>query len=98
MRELSGANKARKAIHYSVVAILFIVVAIFVAPPDAERGEHAGKSRHFLLAMAMAALGLTTHVSALKSGAKGLLMALVLFAWLIVGGGAINYVIESVIA
>ncbi|HGV2831287.1 TPA: hypothetical protein ACNCHE_004403, partial [Escherichia coli] len=25
-------------------------------------------------------------------------MALVLFAWLIVGGGAINYVIQSVIA
>ncbi len=37
----------------------------------------------------MAALGLTTHVSALKkAGAKPLLMALVLFAWLIVGGGA----------
>ena len=53
----------------------------------------------FLLAMAMAALGLTTHVSALKkAGAKPLLMALVLFAWLIVGGGAINYVIQSVIA
>ena len=52
-----------------------------------------------LLAMAMAALGLTTHVSALKkAGAKPLLMALVLFAWLIVGGGAINYVIQSVIA
>ncbi len=51
----------------------------------------------FLLAMAMA-LGLTTHVSALKAGAKPLLMALVLFAWLIVGGGAINYVIQSVIA
>ncbi|WP_057696764.1 putative sulfate exporter family transporter [Escherichia coli] len=56
-------------------------------------------SSTFLLAMAMAALGLTTHVSALKkAGAKPLLMALVLFAWLIVGGGAINYVIQSVIA
>lgn len=44
-----------------------------------------------LLAMAMAALGLTTHVSALKkAGAKPLLMALVLFIWLIVGGGVIN--------
>ncbi len=52
----------------------------------------------FLLAMAMAALGLTTHVGAEKSRAKPLLMALVLFAWLIVGGGAINYVIQSVIA
>ena len=39
--------------------------------------------------MAMAAPGLTTHVSALKkAGAKLLLMALLLFVWLIVGGGA----------
>lgn len=51
-----------------------------------------------LLAMAMAALGLTTHVSALKAGAKPLLMALALFAWLIIGGGAINVLIHSLIA
>lgn len=51
-----------------------------------------------LLAMAMAALGLTTHVSALKkAGAKPLLMALALFAWLIIGG-AINVLIHSLIA
>lgn len=44
-----------------------------------------------LLAMAMAALGLTTHISALKNaGAKPLVMGLLLFIWLIVGGGAIN--------
>ncbi len=52
-----------------------------------------------LLAMAMAALGLTTHVSALKkAGAKPLLMALALFARLIIGGGAINVLIHSLIA
>jgi uncharacterized membrane protein YadS len=52
-----------------------------------------------LLAMAMAALGLTTHVSALKkAGAKPLLMALVLFIWLIVGGGAINLAVHSLMA
>ena len=40
-----------------------------------------------LLAMAMAALGLTTHVSALRqAGARPLLLALVLFAWLVGGG------------
>ena len=51
-----------------------------------------------LLAMAMAALGLTTHVSALKkAGAKPLLMALMLFVWLIVGGGAINFAIHHLI-
>jgi len=52
-----------------------------------------------LLAMAMAALGLTTHISALKNaGSKPLLMALVLFVWLIVGGGAINLLVHHLIA
>jgi uncharacterized integral membrane protein (TIGR00698 family) len=45
----------------------------------------------FLLAMAMAALGLTTHVSAIrKAGVKPLLLGLVLAFWLIVGGALIN--------
>jgi uncharacterized membrane protein YadS len=45
----------------------------------------------FVLAMAMAALGVTTHVSALRSaGVRPLVLAGVLFAWLIVGGVAIN--------
>ena len=52
-----------------------------------------------LLAMAMAALGVTTHVSALKkAGAKPLLMALMLFVWWIVGGGVINVAIHSLMA
>ncbi len=45
-----------------------------------------------LLAMAMAALGLSTHVSAIrKAGAKPLLLALILFGWLLVGGALINH-------
>jgi uncharacterized integral membrane protein (TIGR00698 family) len=45
----------------------------------------------FLLAMAMAALGLTTHVSAIrKAGARPLILATVLFAWLVIGGALIN--------
>jgi len=44
-----------------------------------------------LLAMAMAGLGLSTHVSAVrKAGFKPLALAAVLFAWLIFGGLAIN--------
>ncbi|WP_426806208.1 putative sulfate exporter family transporter, partial [Stenotrophomonas sp. SrG] len=44
-----------------------------------------------LLAMAMAALGLTTLVSALRrAGPKPLLLALLLFSWLLVGGLGIN--------
>ncbi len=44
-----------------------------------------------LLSMAMAALGLTTHVSAIRNaGARPLLLACVLFAWLVIGGALIN--------
>ena len=41
--------------------------------------------------MAMAALGLSTHVSAIrKAGIKPLLLASILFVWLVVGGALIN--------
>ena len=82
-------------------AILFIVVAVFNSfhlLPKSIVGILVTLDT-VLLAMAMAALGLTTHVSALKkAGAKPLLMALILFVWLIVGGGAINLVIHSLMA
>lgn len=44
-----------------------------------------------LLTMAMFALGLTTHLSAIKqAGVKPLILAAMMFVWLIVGGGLIN--------
>jgi len=44
-----------------------------------------------ILAMAMAALGVTTHVSAIRTaGFKPLALAALLFAWLVLGGAAIN--------
>ncbi|OHX22435.1 hypothetical protein BHL63_08845 [Xanthomonas alfalfae] len=44
-----------------------------------------------LLAMAMAGLGLTTHVSAIrKAGIRPLALAAILFAWLVCGGFALN--------
>ena len=51
-----------------------------------------------ILAMAMAALGVTTHVSAIRSaGIKPLALAASLFAWLIFGGGAINVVVSALL-
>lgn len=50
-----------------------------------------------LLAMAMAGLGLTTDIKAIRrAGLKPLMLASLLFAWLIVGGGALNYAITAV--
>lgn len=52
-----------------------------------------------LLAMAMAALGLTTHMSAIRrAGIKPLLLAGLLFCWLIAGGAAINHVVAKLFA
>ncbi len=51
-----------------------------------------------LLAMAMAALGLTTHFSALRqAGVKPLLLAAILFLWLIVGGAVINQAVQHLL-
>jgi uncharacterized integral membrane protein (TIGR00698 family) len=52
-----------------------------------------------ILAMAMAALGVTTHVSAIRTaGIKPLALAASLFAWLIFGGGAINLAVSAVLS
>ncbi len=52
-----------------------------------------------MLAMAMAALGLTTHVSAIRiAGIKPLALAAVLFAWLVCGGIAINIGVAALFA
>ena len=49
-----------------------------------------------VLAVAMAALGLTTRLSAMRSaGLAPLALGATLFAWLVVGGGAINAVVQA---
>jgi uncharacterized integral membrane protein (TIGR00698 family) len=49
-----------------------------------------------LLAMAMGALGLCTHIGAVRqAGFKPLLLAGMLFVWLIVGGGSINRLVAG---
>ncbi|WP_413726165.1 YeiH family putative sulfate export transporter [Sodalis sp. RH16] len=51
-----------------------------------------------MLAMAMAALGLTTHAGAIRqAGLKPILLATLLFIWLIIGGGAINQLVRHLI-
>ena len=50
---------------------------------------------NFLLALAMGALGLTTHLSAIaKAGIKPIQLAAILFIWLIFGGGLINMAVD----
>lgn len=50
----------------------------------------------FLLAMAMGALGLTTHASAIRrAGIKPLLLGALLFVWLVGGGALINSLVAA---
>ncbi|MER1975359.1 YeiH family protein [Pseudocitrobacter faecalis] len=102
VKQLAPAGSGQKSkITIPWFAALFIVVAIFNSfhlLPKAVVDVLVTLDT-VLLAMAMAALGLTTHVSALKkAGAKPMLMALVLFIWLIVGGGAINLAVHALMA
>jgi uncharacterized integral membrane protein (TIGR00698 family) len=53
----------------------------------------------FVLAMAMAALGVSTRVAAIRTaGIKPLMLAALLFAWLIFGGFAINAGVSALFA
>ena len=57
--------------------------------------HHAATARPGAGRGAMAALGLTTHVSALRrAGAAPLLLALLLFVWLLAGGLALTRAIN----
>ncbi len=54
---------------------------------------------NLLLAMAMAALGLTTRLRDLKrAGLRPLALGLLLFCWLVLGGGAINLLVHHLMA
>ena len=93
----SGDGKAAKlAIPW--FAFIFIAVVAFNSLGLLSGGVVAAITEFdtALLAMAMAALGLTTHMSAIRrAGIKPLLLAGLLFCWLIAGGAAINHVVAS---
>ena len=102
VKQLTPAvNGEKSKITIPWFAIMFILLAVFNSFHLLPKAvvEMLVTLDTVLLAMAMAALGVTTHVSALKkAGAKPLLMALMLFVWLIVGGGVINVAIHSLMA
>jgi uncharacterized integral membrane protein (TIGR00698 family) len=96
-----SAGKAEKsAITIPWFAVLFIAVAglnSFNLLPAA-LVRHLITADTWMLAMAMAALGLTTHISAVRqAGMKPILLATLLFVWLLVGGGAINQLVQHLL-
>lgn len=84
------AAQRRDQDHHSWFAVGFVLVAglnsLVSLPPALV--SHVNDLDTFLLAMAMAGLGLGTHLSAIRrAGLKPLLLAALLFAWLVLGGG-----------
>jgi len=97
IRGKRNASQARQPVTFPWFALLFIAVALFnslqllPAAVVATLNALAG----LLLAMAMAALGLTTRFSALReAGVKPLLLGALVFGWLIAGGGTINLLVQ----
>lgn len=88
-----NAGSAKQPLTFPWFALLFILVAAFNSLQlfPAIVISKINQLDNILLAMAMAALGLTTHISQLKNaGARPLVLGLLLFMWLILGGGLIN--------
>lgn len=77
--------------------IFILVVVLHTWIPMTASFEHSMVMLDdMLLTMAMFALGLTTHMSAIKqAGVKPLILGAIMFTWLIVGGGLINIGIAS---
>ncbi|WP_236849261.1 YeiH family putative sulfate export transporter [Chania multitudinisentens] len=99
-RGATGNASEKSAITIPWFAVLFIGVAglnsFNLLPATLVR--HVITADTWMLAMAMAALGLTTHLSAIRqAGVKPILLAALLFIWLIIGGGAINQLVQHLV-
>lgn len=88
-----GSNSGKRPITIPWFALNFLAVAGFNSLnwlPHAWVAQLIALD-NLLLAMAMGALGLTTHLSAIRrAGSKPMVLATGLFAWLLVGGTLIN--------
>ena len=102
--QVQAAGQGKKAGMFAGVSVpwfafIFVAVAGFNSLqllPEVVIG-HIAEVDTVLLAMA--GLGLTTDIKAIRrAGFKPLLLASLLFVWLIVGGGALNYAVTALLA
>ena len=97
-RRKGGSENMAHKITIPWFAVLFIGVAIFnsfdLLPK--ELVKLLVEIDSFLLISAMAALGLTTQASAIKkAGLKPLILGILIYLWLVVGGFLVNYGISK---
>ncbi len=95
----AGAGRGRIVVPWFALGFVAVVGLHSLAVLPAAVVAHAIEVDTVLLAMAMAGLGLTTHVSAIrKAGFRPLALAALLFAWLVGGGLAINLGMGALLA
>jgi uncharacterized integral membrane protein (TIGR00698 family) len=91
-----AGTAARLPIPWFAFAFIGMVVFNSFAPLPQLAVHTAIDVDTFLLAMAMGALGVTTHLTAIRrAGVKPLLLGAVLFVWLIAGGALINSLVAG---
>jgi uncharacterized membrane protein YadS len=82
---------------FAFIFILIVVLHTFISMSESFVATMVTLD-NILLTMAMFALGLTTHLSAIKqAGVRPLLLGAIMFAWLILGGGFINVGINQLL-
>jgi uncharacterized integral membrane protein (TIGR00698 family) len=87
---------SRVTIPWFAFAFLLIVGLNTVVPLSSDLRQDATDIDIWLLTMSMASLGLTTQLSAIRrAGIKPLILAALLFGWLIAGGALINRIVTA---
>jgi len=92
-RAIAGHDAAPRKLAIPWFALAFVAMILFNSLALLPRPWVAAAVDldTFLLAMAMGALGLTTHLSAIrKAGPQPLLLGALLFVWLVAGGALVN--------
>lgn len=89
--KVAAGGKDKLGVPWFAFAFIGVVALHSIAPLPAAVNAFLLDVDTLLLAMAMAALGLTTQASAVRrAGMRPLLLGGLLFGWLIVGGAVIN--------
>ncbi|WP_211470422.1 YeiH family protein [Collimonas humicola] len=98
-RSAKSSGAGRLAIPWFAFGFVAVVALNSLAALPSALVAHVNDADNVLLAMAMAALGISTHFSSIRTaGIKPLLFAACLFGWLIVGGAAINNLVLRLFA
>jgi uncharacterized integral membrane protein (TIGR00698 family) len=88
-----------KAVPWFAFGFVAVVALNSLLPVPPVIISSAASADMFFLMMAMAALGLSTHISAFRlAGFKPILLAAILFCWLVLGGAWINHVVPGAVA